>query len=196
MAKRKSTDEGFGWSYLVDQAEISANQPYFKKLSATESECKAIAARLNIPAIQSLSAEMTLSRVPGNKAVVYVEGTLKAGVTQSCVVTGAPVKSHVEEEFEAWYADPSSFTSLTKVRHERTAKGSDTEIPVLEEHEDPEPMTDGKIDLGDLVAQYLSLGLDPYPRIPGAAWEEGKKEVAPPSELRKNPFEVLKDWKK
>lgn len=196
MVKRKSPAGGFGWSYQMDQTEISANQPYHKKLSATESECKSIAERLNIPAIQSLSAEMTLSRVPGNKAVVYVEGMLKASVTQNCVVTGTPVNSHVEEEFEAWYADPSSFTSLSKARHERTAKGSDAEIPVLEEHEDPEPMTDGKIDLGDLVTQYLSLGLDPYPRIPGAAWEGGKKDVVPPSELRKNPFDVLKDWKK
>ena len=196
MAKRKSSPEGFGWSFLIDQGEIGPSQPYHKKLTATESECKAIAGRLNIPGIQSLSAEITLSRVPGNKAVVYVDGTLKASVTQSCVVTGAPVKSHVEDEFEAWYADPSSFTSLAKARHERTAKTVETEIPVLEEQEDPEPMVDGKIDLGDLVTQYLSLGLDPYPKAHGAAWEEGQKEAVPPSELRKNPFAVLKDLKK
>jgi uncharacterized metal-binding protein YceD (DUF177 family) len=196
MAKRKSSPDGFGWSYLIDQGEIGAAQPYHKKLAATEAECKAIAERLNIPAIQSLSAEMTLSRVLGNKAVVYVDGTLKANVIQSCVVTGVPVKSYVEEEFEAWYADPTSFTSLTKARHEKTAKATETEIPVLEEHEDPESMTDGKIDLGDLVTQYLSLGLDPYPKAHGAAWEEGEKKDVLPSELRKNPFEVLKDWKK
>ncbi len=198
MAKRKSPEGGFGgWSFLIDQDEIGASQPYHRKLAATESECKAIAERLNIPAIQSLSADVTLNRVPGNRAVVHVEGMLKAGITQNCVVTGAPVKSHVEEEFEAWYADPSSFASLAKARHERTARGSDVEIPVLEEHDDPEPMTDGKIDLGDLVTQYLSLGIDPYPRVPGAAWGAGEKDATPepPSELRKNPFEVLKDWK-
>lgn len=197
MAKRKTPEATTpAWTYPVDEGEVGSNL-LRQKIAANEAECKAVAKLLNIPAIHSLSAEMTLTRAPGNKAVVHVEGTLKAGVTQSCIVTGAPVKSHLEEDFEAWYADPASFTSLAKVRREKGAKGSDAEVPVMEEREDPEPIVNGKIDLGDLVTQYLSLSLDPYPRVPGAVFAEGggAQEAEEPSALRKNPFDVLKDWK-
>lgn len=196
MTKRKAPGTTAGWSYLVDESEVGANKPYTKKLAASEAECALVAARLHLAGVQSLSAELTLSRVPLNKAVIHVEGVLKAGVTQSCVVTSAPVKSHVEDEFEAWFANPSSFTSIAKARNDRAAKAADAEIPVLEEQEDPEPIIDGKIDLGDLVTQYLSLSLDPYPRAHGAGLPEGQAEVAPPSDLLKNPFAALKDWKR
>lgn len=196
MSRKKTED--LGWVYLVDQGEVGP-QPYYKKLSAGESDLKAIAARLEIPAVQSLTAEVTLQRIPGNKAVIHVEGILKADVTQSCIISQAPVKEHIEEEFEAWYADPASFTSLAKAKHERAGKLADAEIPVMEESEAPEPMVNGKIDLGDLVAQYLSLSLNPYPRAHGVAWDkesvDSASQAKPASPLRKNPFEALKDWK-
>ena len=31
----------------------------------------------------------------------------------------------------------------------------------------PDPIVDGKIDLGALAAEFMILGLDPYPRKPG-----------------------------
>lgn len=195
MVKRKSST-GEGWSYLLDQGEIGV-QTLTKKLKAGEPECKAVAERLKLVSVQSLSAEMTLSRVPGNKAVIHIQGIVKASVTQSCVVTHAPVKEYIEEEFEAWYADPASFVSIAKARHERQGKSKDgdVEIPVMEEREDPEPIVNGKIDLGDLVTQYLSLGLNPYPRAHGAEEGESVEVAASPSAIRKNPFEALKNWK-
>ena len=197
MSRKKTTSE-FGWVYLIDQGEIGQT-PYYKKLEAGEADLKAIAERLGIPSVESLSAELTLQRVPGNRAVVHVEGRLKAGVTQSCVITQAPVKAYIEEDFEAWYADQDSFVSLARARQERAGKMADTEIPVMEEREDPEPMVNGKIDAGDLIAQYLSLSLDPYPRAHGVAWDQDSVDTAHDAAaapaLRKNPFEALKDWK-
>ena len=146
--------------------------------------------------MNSLSAEIELSRAPGNKAVVHVTGMLKADVVQICVVSGAPVKNYIEEEFEGWYADPTSFASIAKARQEKAGKVADVEIPILDEREDPEPMVNGKIDLGDLVCQYLSLGLDPYPRAPGVQTPElSPAQEEKVSAVRKNPFEALKDWK-
>jgi hypothetical protein len=193
MARRKSSNGDAGWVYSVDAGEIGAH-PYRQAIAAGEADLKAIAARLEIPAVHSLSADITLQRIPGNKAVIHAEGILKASVTQSCVITGAPVKAYVEEEFEGWYADPASFTPIARARQERASKAGDIETPILEEHEDPEPIINGKIDLGDLTAQYLSLSLDPYPKVPGAVRKEGEGPEEP-SPLRKNPFAVLKDWK-
>ena len=195
---RKKSGEDLGWVYLIDQGEIGAH-PYQKTLIAGDADLKALAARLGVHGIHSLVSEMTLQRIPGNKAVIHVEGILKADVTQSCIISHVPVKEHIEEEFEAWYADPASFTSLAKAKHERAGKLADAEIPVMEEQEAPEAMINGKIDLGDLVAQYLSLSLNPYPRAHGVAWDresvESVTDAKPASPLRKNPFEALKGWK-
>ena len=35
----------------------------------------------------------------------------------------------------------------------------------------PEPLEGDKIDLGEIVAQFLSVSIDPYPRAPGATLE-------------------------
>lgn len=199
MVRRKSPEgagAAIGWSYRIDEGEVRASQPYTRSMTASPAECKAVAARIDVPEVLSLSADVVLTRTPGNKAVIHVTGILKASVVQSCVVTGAPVKAYVEEEFEGWYADPSQFISFAKARNEKIAKGGDVEIPIMEEREDPEPIVDGKIDLGDLVTQYLMLGLDPYPRAHGVESATPEAPPEPPSPLRRNPFEVLKDWKK
>ena len=35
----------------------------------------------------------------------------------------------------------------------------------------PDVYRDGRIDLGAIVAEHLALGLDPYPRSPGVAFD-------------------------
>ena len=35
----------------------------------------------------------------------------------------------------------------------------------------PDPLVGGRIDFGALTAEFLALGLDPYPRKPGIAFE-------------------------
>ncbi|MDB5492475.1 MAG: hypothetical protein JWO78_2324 [Micavibrio sp.] len=195
MSRKKIDPANPGWSYPVDQGEVGPH-PIHKKIKAGEADLKLVAKRLDIPLVDSLSAEIVLQRAPNNKAVVQVTGLLKADVVQSCVVTGAPVKNYIEEEFEGWYSDPTAYASITKARHEKAGKGTDVEVPILDEREDPEPMVNGKIDLGDLVCQYLSLGLDPYPRAHGVKAPElteiQQEEI---SATRRNPFEALKDWK-
>ncbi len=36
---------------------------------------------------------------------------------------------------------------------------------------EPEPLVDGVVDLGALATEFLILGLDPYPRKPGAVFQ-------------------------
>ena len=44
-------------------------------------------------------------------------------------------------------------------------------FPAHEEDDPPDPIVDGKIDLGALAAEFVALALDPYPRKPGARFE-------------------------
>ena len=58
----------------------------------------------------------------------------------------------------------------------------------MTDDDEPDPIVDGKIDLGALAAEFFALGLDPYPRKPGVAFE-------PPAEPEPEatPFAVLRD---
>ena len=48
----------------------------------------------------------------------------------------------------------------------------------LADEDDPDPVIDGKIDLGALAAEFFALGLDPYPRKPGVEFVAPAEEAA------------------
>ena len=165
----------FSRPVTVEQLEPGAE--IHRKIEAGESERMALAARLGLVRLESLSAELTLCRLSG-KELIGASGRLVADVVQSCVVTMVPVSGHIEEEFEEFFA-PEGYES-----------GEDEESVELAEYFDGQ-----EIDIGEVVAQVLSLSLDPYPRAPDAAPMPpagGEPEV---SERRK-PFEGLAEMLK
>jgi uncharacterized metal-binding protein YceD (DUF177 family) len=136
-------------------------------IEASPAERAALAKRFGLPAIDSLRAELELQRIRGG-AAVRLSGQLAADVTQSCVVTLEPVKQHVDDAFEILYSD--------EVTDEQRAIGA-ADIAW------PEPLPQGPLDVGEAVAEQLSLALDPYPRAPGVALEKqwtGEGEAAKP----------------
>ena len=57
----------------------------------------------------------------------------------------------------------------------------------LADEDEPDPVIDGKIDLGALAAEFFALGLDPYPRKPGVAFDEEETNPEPTD----SPFAAL-----
>jgi uncharacterized metal-binding protein YceD (DUF177 family) len=117
---------------------------------ATADECAAIAARMGIPAIQSLECRFILS-VEADAASIHAEGSLHAQVTRICVVSGEDFETPVEDEFAIRFV-PSG--------HERD--DPDPDLP------DEVPYEGDTIDLGEAAIEQLALALDPYPRMEGA----------------------------
>ncbi len=182
------------WPYLIDADDIGSEPKTFK-FRAGKQERVDIARRLGIPSIEEAAAVITVQR---SGALYHAIGTVKARVTQSCTISLAPVPAEIEDEFDAWYGDKSKAVSFAKARSEREAKKTHMEAEILEESVDPEPIVNGKIDLGELAIQYLSLSLDPYPRAEGVshvfeAKPEGGDDTG--KSARKSPFDALKDWK-
>lgn len=196
MPKHYSTSGTAEWSHMVDIDKISSEPKQFK-FSADERQRIDLARRLGIVSVEEAQAIVTVQKVSGG--IYHAIGSIQADVTQSCVVSLAPVPAHIEDEFEGWYGDKTAnAVSFAKARSERDVKQGHTEIEVMEESADPEPIIGGKIDIGELATQYLSLALDPYPQAEGV--EHVYSAPAPEkgtdgSELRKSPFEALKDWK-
>ena len=69
--------------------------------------------------------------------------------------------------------------------------GRPEEMAELGDVDQPEPIVKGIIDLGELVAQYLSAALPLYPRKEGVQYE-GNSDLTPVSQ-ENNPFLQLKE---
>ena len=193
MAAQDINPEHKEWSYAFSAEEVD-RKPVHVDIEAPESAFSALCSRLGIVSIESLKANLTLVRNDVNK-VVNIHGRILADVHQKCVVTAEAVEEHVDDTFEAWFAEPNNAVSFTKAKRERTAKPANNEHPMLEEEEDPEEIIDGKIDLGELVIQYLSLSLNPYPKKEGAEYENKEASLDHDQDVYSNPFAALKEWK-
>ena len=156
----------------------------FMKLSANESERKALAKRLDIPAIKSLNAEVRLKpESKGRKVMVNADVT--AQVIQTCVVTLDPIEN--------------SLHTTAKVRFGNDSRSSqDDDIEIWAEDEDPpDTIVDGIIDVGEFVTEQLALALDPFPRSPDVEFELPKDMDNSDDEAVKkpHPFAVLEKLK-
>ena len=122
--------------------------------------------------------------------MVKVSGTLHADVEQVCGVTVTPFLARVEESFERFYATPATAAAL--------ATGElvdELEIDPLAD-DPPDPIIDGRIDIGELVAEELALAIDPFPRLPGAEFVAPPELAPPANDLgpdRQLPFAALGD---
>jgi uncharacterized metal-binding protein YceD (DUF177 family) len=151
-----------------------------RRINANPEERAALAKRFDLVTIDRLEAVFSLKRAGGG--VIHVGGTLEADVTQSCVVTLAPVPAKIAETFSADFAD------------EDRRRADDPDLDFAAD-DPPEPIRNGHIDLGELAAEQLALALDPYPRAPDAAipaeFSPDEDAEAEP-ERPVNPFSILK----
>lgn len=133
-------------------------------IEADPKERAALARLLDLPAIARLDADLT---VAGWRDGLRVEGTLDAVVTRLCVVTLEPFEETVHEMVEARFGSPEPLGRLIE--------GSGAEGEPRGTHavdlDAPEPLIDGRADLGVLLSEFLTLGLDPYPHAPGVAFD-------------------------
>ncbi len=181
------------WSHFVDANTIDT-KPKDMDIHTPSVNFNALCRRLGLDEIKDIKARVTLKRNDVSK-VIHVKGKITANVNQLCVVTSEPVEEYVEEEFEAWFSEPNEAVSFTKAKRERLKAKEREEQPILEEFDDPEQIIDGKIDLGELIIQNLSLALNPYPRCKDARANFGEPIEDAPEGTYNNPFAALKDWK-
>ena len=132
-------------------------------IEASPEECAALAAINRLPAIASVTANFTVRR--SGRGGARVTGDVHAEVTQVCVVSLEPFAATVDEPVDVRFAPDEAAEAA------RRAKEDDAEMVEVGGEDPPDPIVDGKIDLGALAAEFLALGLDPYPRKPGVAFD-------------------------
>jgi uncharacterized metal-binding protein YceD (DUF177 family) len=185
------------FSHLIPATRVG--QDYTETtFKADDRQCALLAKRYNITSVESVSGYAKLRR-ESDGVTIYVSGMFKAFVTQSCVTTFEPVTDEIEEEFEGWFLDETHAKSFKKAKKKRAIidtedfAADEDEDFMAGEHEDPEPIIGGMVDVGELVAQFLSLALDPYPKSEKAKAQGLLEQEINPE--KPNPFDVLKDYK-
>ena len=141
------------FSRLVSVARLGS-EPLRQEIEATAVERERLARRFDLLALDRLSAVVTLERQAGG--LIRLEAVFDAAFTQECVVILEPVAGSLNRSFALLYG-PS--------QDEQDEIELDAEEPVFE------PLTADAIDVGEAVAQELSLALPEFPRLPDAAIE-------------------------
>ena len=131
-------------------------------IEASPAEREALASLYKLPAIAALTA--TLSVEPAGRGGARVTGAVHGELTQTCVVTLDPFAATVDEAVDVRFAPQAEEDSDRRAARETLTFS-------LADEDDPDPVIDGKIDLGALTAEFFALGLDPYPRKPGIIFE-------------------------
>ncbi|MCW5700372.1 MAG: DUF177 domain-containing protein [Rhodospirillales bacterium] len=160
------------------------------RIAANADERKSLCERLSLPAIDELIAEGRLVKSAGG-AHYRLEARLKARFTQTCVVSLSPVSNTMDVAVTRVFG--------TEVADEwADVAGLGAEVVLSEDGEDfVEPIADGVIDVGDVIAEQLALELEPFPRAPGAEYEWSDEAAEDTSEepSRRSPFQALAAWK-
>jgi uncharacterized metal-binding protein YceD (DUF177 family) len=156
------------FSRLVAVARLGS-EPSRHEIEATAHECRHLAQRFDLLTLDRLAAAVTLQRQNGG--FIRLEAAFEAEFTQSCVVTLEPVPGKIVDGFVLLYGSAEN-----------------APIDIDPDIDEPafEPLTGDTIDIGEAVAQELSLTLPEFPRHPDADIEP----TATP-EPQRNPFALL-----
>jgi|MDSW01.1.fsa_nt_gb uncharacterized metal-binding protein YceD (DUF177 family) len=179
------------WAFWIEVGDVEKGKPVEYRLSPSKEECICLARRLGVEAVKSLEARVKVVRI--DRRVLHVTGTLSGVVVQECVKTLESFDAGISDEFDAWYAEEDQVVSFARAKHEKQRIDGESENPVLDEKDDPEPIVDGRINLGELVTQYASLSIDPYPCKVRDEDVTDIERTEPVRDESRNPFAKLKE---
>lgn len=154
-----------------------------RTLSVGEAERLQIADRMAVLSVDALDVHFTLQRKTRRHFIL--KGTIKATLTQGCVVTLDPIQQSFEESFKV---------SLKEERDgppSSTQKLNAQEIGALDldpEEEEIETFSGDELVVGELILQFMALAIDPYPRSNGTDFSYAEDDD--PADL--SPFASLK----
>jgi uncharacterized metal-binding protein YceD (DUF177 family) len=140
-----------------------------EKLEAEPQELKALAKRMKLPALHSLVAEIRAT--PWRGGGIKLEGHLTAAIEQVSVISLEAFQETVSIPVSRYFLPPGA-------------------VVENDEEDDADPIDNGFIDLGEVVAETLALDLDPYPRKPGEAFAGQVEDDGAPGESQ-SPFAIL-----
>ena len=159
---------------------------------ASEEECQKLAERFSIPKVVSLKAKCKLKKLAQKDFGDYsLFVDMNAEIIQQCVITLEDVGESIDEKFSIIFKRDSS---------SEAGRNQEKEIDFDADEEDIVFIQDNEVDIGEYIAEYLSLSMNPYPRRDKVDRDKLGYRILSEDQLnvlseKKNPFGVLKDLK-
>jgi hypothetical protein len=142
MTRKPQPQVEFSRPLPVDRIPRKGSHEHIK---AEPAECAALAKRFNLPMLYTLSARLLAA--PWRGGGLKVTGTVDADLEQASVISLEQFRQHLNFTLERFFLPPKEAVDAAV--------------------DDADPIENGIVDLGELVAEALGLELDPYPRKPG-----------------------------
>jgi hypothetical protein len=148
--------------------------------TATQAEMEAIARLLDLVALEELTFIYRLDADGSGR--LHLTGRLHAKATQTCVVSLDPIAASLDVPVEVEFWPAPLVEELGRSAEEPGSLG------LLDW---PEPVVDGRIDLGPVIYEAFATALDPYPKREGASfdWSQGLPDE--PGRGKSGPFAAL-----
>jgi hypothetical protein len=165
------------WQVPIPLEDVAEDGRHFDL--AADAETRAAVTRIaGLRDLPRLEAAFDVSR--HGQGGLRVVGKVSATVGQTCVVTLEPLANEVTEDIDLVYVPKAP-----------TPDGTHDAEPGPATDDETEPLIGGSVDLGALATEFLILGLDPYPRKPGAIFQP-----PPDGGAGEGPFAALAALKK
>jgi uncharacterized metal-binding protein YceD (DUF177 family) len=142
------------FSRLVSLTQLGA-EPFQQRIEASATEREKLSQRFDLLVLDRLVAEVELRRQ--SSGMILLEAAFEAAFEQCCAATLEPVRGVISDHFSLL------FGPLCMEEQEITLSG---EGPAFE------PLNGDTIDIGEAVAQELSLALPDFPRLPDAVIDD------------------------
>jgi uncharacterized metal-binding protein YceD (DUF177 family) len=155
-------DSEFGRLIGIDSIE-ERGQAF--AIEATDQQRHALARRFGVLSIGSLAARGMLTR-GANPSNFRLDARLEAEVAQQCVISLETVVQRIAVDFSREFKTDACFDASD------VDDGLHEVFLDLDSDDLPDPVIQGKIDVGEAVAEQLALELDPFPRASEARFDE------------------------
>lgn len=155
-------------------------------IEANEVERAGLAKRFELVSIDSLKAELEIKTASNGE--VTVRGPMNAQIVQRCVATLEPVPEVIEDTVEVLFSPHVSEADMPSNPDDLEDLSEEELMALLDQ---PEPLVDGMIDVGEVVAQFLAVAMDPYPRKDDAELPDSIQSEDDAQEDKPNPFAQL-----
>lgn len=166
------------FSYPLKIEDISQGEQSYK-LSANKEQLATLKEILQVPAVNSFSADICLN-FQKKRGLLEVCGEVRADLGLISVISLELFNKEYTAAFKLVYDTNATYEDIY---------GEDDDI----KDDVPDIVLDGKIDLGDIAIEQIALIMEDHPRKEGEAFEAVIEDVGP---VKNNPFAALAKLKK
>lgn len=166
------------WSVPVAVDDIPDTGRHFEIEASEAVRAQVLELVAGLATVHDLPRLVAVFDLTRQGAKVHVTGRVTARVGQTCVVSLEPMESDIDETVDLLFVPAA-------------AAPDEREIEIKADAEEAEPLVGGTVDIGALAIEFLVLGINPYPRKPGAQFgsltvgDDGPRHFAALEALKK-----------